>query len=210
MTKGKWAIVLYEACRLVAVVVLVAVVGAVYLAGKAKATAPKVLRAQAFELLDATGKVRGALSFGQNGSPMLALRDKNGQLRARLSMTFGGPSVDLADEKGKMRASLVLRPDGSPELWLADEKGEGRAVLEVGPNGRPSLGLFDERGNGRAVLGLFPDGRPTLQLLDDQGKSGASLGAMELVTTRTGAMEKRAESSLVLLDKEGKVMWKVP
>ena len=43
-----------------------------------------------------------------------------------------------------------------------------------------------------------------------KGRSRAELGATSLEVTRTGTVEKRAESSLVLFDKEGKVLWEAP
>jgi hypothetical protein len=56
-----------------------------------------------------------------------------------------------------------------------------------------------------------PDrGEPYLRLADDAGKTRATLGAAELERTHTGVIEKRPTSSLVLLDKEGKVIWKAP
>lgn len=52
---------------------------------------------------------------------------------------------------------------------------------------------------------------PVLVLHDDEkGKMRAALGAISTEGTRTGTVEKRPESSLVLFDKDGKVLWKAP
>jgi len=52
--------------------------------------------------------------------------------------------------------------------------------------------------------------RQGLIVFNDKGELRATLGATSLETTRTGEVRKRAESSLVLFDKEGKVMWRAP
>ena len=52
--------------------------------------------------------------------------------------------------------------------------------------------------------------REALIVFNDKGELRAALGATELETIGTGEVAKRAESSLVLSDKEGKVMWQAP
>jgi hypothetical protein len=61
-----------------------------------------------------------------------------------------------------------------------------RIVLEVDEHG-PFMALNDEKTTLRAVLGRMP-----------------------LETVRTGAEEITAPSSLTLLDKKGKVIWRAP
>ena len=45
---------------------------------------------------------------------------------------------------------------------------------------------------------------------DASGNTRAVLGSTVLETTQTGAVEKRPPSSLVLFDKNGKVIWSAP
>ena len=92
MSRGKWAVVL-------AVVVVLAAVAAAYAAGQATVPVQEVVRAQRFELVDGTGKVRAMLAVASDG-------------RAGLM---------LADEKGKARAVLTLDSEGSPNLFLSDK-----------------------------------------------------------------------------------------
>jgi hypothetical protein len=61
-------------------------------------------------------------------------------------------------------------------------------MLSLSSDDGPCLTLHDDKGEPRAGLSVFSDGRPRLAL----------------------HVEARAESSLVLFDKEGKVMWKAP
>jgi len=51
-----------------------------------------------------------------------------------------------------------------------------------------------------------------LTLYDKDGlmKPRAVVGSTSLEIIKTGTVEKRAESSLVLLDKGGKVIWRAP
>lgn len=60
--------------------------------------------------------------------------------------------------------------------------------------------LCDEKGKKRVGIAVAADG-PGLALCDEKGTVRAALGAVE---------ERSSESSLVLCDKEGKVLWEAP
>jgi L-asparaginase II len=47
-------------------------------------------------------------------------------------------------------------------------------------------------------------------LRDEKERIRAVLGHTNLEITRTGSVEQRSASSLVLFDKDGKVMWTAP
>ncbi len=49
-----------------------------------------------------------------------------------------------------------------------------------------------------------------LTLFDHDEKPRAALGSVDLMTARTGATEQTAESSLVLFDKKGTVIFRAP
>ena len=74
---------------------------------------------------------------------------------------------------------------------------------------RHYLSLSDQNGKDRAVLSAGTSG-PSLALRDENQKARAVLGHTELEATVTGAVEQRPASSLVLFDKDGKVIWKAP
>ena len=108
-----------------------------------------------------------------------------------------------------MRASLGMLGD-RPCLWLLDAKGEARASLAVLADGSPSLWLSDADGKTRAHLGMDADGSSYIEICDKDGKTRAALGVTNLEVTKTGATEKTAPSSLVLFDRDGKVIWSAP
>ena len=122
---------------IVAACVVVAIAAVAYAAGKT--SAPEVLRAQAFEVVDAEGKVCAVL--GLRGD--------------------GGGNLDLMDAKGLKRATLSVLPNGGPVLMLSDARGEERATLTV-----HSLTVRDETGGERAALQVPRGSHPGLVLRD--------------------------------------------
>jgi hypothetical protein len=178
------------ACGLALGVVLLTGVGlgrAATVAASAPAV-PDVVKARRFEVVDATGKLRVALGV----------------------RTHGWAGLTLYDAAGKTRAILTLHADGSPSLYLSDGTEKLRASLGVAANGSPRLSLLDAAVQTRADLGVLPDGSPALYLYDAAGKARATLGCTTLEVVKTGEARKRAESSLVLFDKDGKVIWEAP
>ena len=75
---------------------------------------------------------------------------------------------------------------------------------------RPGLYLMSGLASIRATLQLDDDGSPRLELLDANNRARAVLGRTVLETIRTGESIERPESSLVLFDKDGKVIWRAP
>jgi hypothetical protein len=55
-----------------------------------------------------------------------------------------------------------------------------------------------------------PDARPSLSLSDQKGNVRARLGSADLVMVKTGSKEQTAESSLVLFDTQGQVIFQAP
>jgi len=162
-------------------------------------------------LYDQNGKARAGLSLLADGSPGLVLADQNGKERATLIvLADGSPSLSLADQNGKTRAGLSLLADGLPlpSLVLADQNEKSRAVLTVGADGSPHLGLFDQNEKPRADLSVGTSG-PSLVLLDEN-RNRAVLGHTALEGKATGTVEQRPASSLVLFDRDGKVIWRAP
>ncbi len=116
-------------------------VAVAYAAGKE--TAPEVVRAQRFELVDVDGKVRARLTVASTTGPALLLYDQAGGVRARVWLTL----------------------DGSPYLNLYDANGRGGVSIFPGTDGNPGVCLRDKEGTLRA--GLFAEG---LELADEQGQ----------------------------------------
>ncbi len=92
--------------------------GDVRAAGEAEAPAPKVLRAEGFEVVDSQGKVCAALGLKSDGTSALALRDKDGKGRAVLGTTE--LETIRTGESGKTaESSLVLFDKDGKGLWQA-------------------------------------------------------------------------------------------
>ena len=124
---------------------------------------------------------------------------------------------------------LELDADGSSYLDFNGGRLNDRARREVDAQGIPALAFFDKTDQ-RAKFALTAEGEPFLSmwgkgektyggtylrddgltLADDQGKTRAALGKTSLETVRTGATETTAAGSLVLLDKNGRVIWQMP
>jgi hypothetical protein len=137
-------------------------------------------------LLSGRGNRRIELTAdGTDHSPDFSMDDAAGTTRVELSITDDAPALDLSDQAGKTRASLQV-------------------IRDV-----PSLDLFDNEGKVRESLEMVDDA-PSLKLFDKNRKMRATLGSAGLETIKTGATEQTAESSLVLFDKEGKVMFRAP
>ena len=97
-------------------------------------------------------------------------------------------SFSLWDNSGNIRAEFSMTVDDTmPILTFVDKGLQQRLRLMITPDGRPSIGLYDENGTNRMTL-----------------------GCTDLETIKTGSVEKRPESSLILFDKDGEVMQKLP
>jgi hypothetical protein len=70
--------------------------------------------------------------------------------------------------------------------------------------------MVDAHGEEQAILGPASDGSPNLSLWDAAGKARAVLGAISVPALKTTEQRKRAESSLVLFDKDERVIWVAP
>lgn len=181
---------------------------------------------------DKNEKPRVGLSFGPGDSPSLSLHDKDGRPLAALAVVRGLASLELSDGERKSHATLQMLMDDWPVLSLSsaagklglslgagplvgtgltlEEKGRTRGTFVLTSDGSPYLSLLDEVGKIRANLGLDVDGRPNLSLSDEERKPRAILGHAFLEEPHTGIIEQRPTSSLVLLDRDGTVLWKAP
>ncbi|MFX0198640.1 MAG: hypothetical protein ACFFCW_21165 [Candidatus Hodarchaeota archaeon] len=158
------------------------------------------------------GRDRLTLGLSRTESPVLRFSDPNGKTRLSLGVAeVGGeafPSLDLYSKNGMITLSVAPTLGGYLELFGKDM--ECKAFLGLYPTGEPYLEMRDKDGKLRAIFGLKVGGFPHFTLYDETGRSRAILGCTELEAVRTGTVEKRPASSLVLFDKEGKVIWKVP
>jgi hypothetical protein len=140
------------------------------------------------------------------------------------------------DDWGSESAQLQLRgKEGSSRVdlsaWSSEESRpefQGKAAVSLS-NETVSAGLevvsgmaelqFSQRKAGKMVTDMekgtvelqLVNGTPKLILADRLiGYPGVFLGATELANPRTGVEEKRRVSSILLLNKDGKVIWSAP
>ena len=140
------------------------------------------------------------------------LVDKEDKILSTWGMYAGGPGIVLFGKNGQFRAVFSLTsPDEGPILTFADSKGNHRATVGLGAERQPYVTLRDQTGNERVSLSLDDDGDPYLALYDQAENERAILGTMDsMKLKRTGTIEKRSVSSLVLLGKDGQITWKTP
>ncbi len=161
--------------------------------------------------VDKAGRLRAGIFTAQNGDPGIFFADKAGKVRISIEVSKNDtPRLDLSDKEGKSRAQLIILEDGQPVLRLSDPEEKPLAILATTPGGGSGLSLWDQREKLRAVLRTSSDGRPGLELRDEDGKLRAALGSTSLQTAQTGEVTQRAESSLVLFDRDGKALWRAP
>ncbi|MFQ5804439.1 MAG: hypothetical protein ACE5JQ_16235 [Candidatus Methylomirabilales bacterium] len=118
----------------------------------------------------------------------------------------------LRDAGGSVRATFSLWENRTAALSFFNyaTKKTVSAILGTRENGVPFLYFYDKAGKNRLDLSVSPNGSPSLSLLDKEAEIRAALGSTSVEMTRTGAVVKRPESSLVLFDKDGKVIWQAP
>ncbi len=86
---------------------------------------PKVIRAQAIELVDERGQVRAQLHLGEDGGGNLRLRSGDGTVRVKLAGTVDGSGLLLFDKEAE------------PALWLAANKsGTSLTIAQKGKEKR--------------------------------------------------------------------------
>lgn len=197
-------------------VATLAVIAAVVLMGQVSPS--KLVEAEMIFLQDAKGKPRGALGVNDDGMVFLGLADKDGTSRAEVSvLADGSANLVFRDKTNIARVGLTHWKDGKTTFLLTD-KDQPRFGLALTADGSLSLNVYehgglyfwDKAGESRLVLGVLSDGLPHLTLLDKAGVIRAALGSTSLETEQTGVVEQRPESSIVLFDKAGNVIWSAP
>ncbi len=194
----------------VGVAALATITAAMLMGQVAPPRASKVVEADEFVLRDGKGAVRAMLGF-KAGAPLLSFYDEEQTLRIGLGFAATGlPTVAILNKDGNIRSSLALLANDTTALYLYDRNERPHAVLAVETDGTPSLSLFGKDKEGNAILGIDGKGVSGLTLSDQSRITRAVLGSISLETRDTGVIETRPESSLVLFDSAGKVIWSAP
>lgn len=175
-------------------------------------TVPKsrTLEAERFILKDASGVTRAELGTWAGDFAGLAIRDQGGNTQAVLHADKDGHVLLILHGKDFRGGTyLETTADGSGSLTFMEGKTyTAKDYRDVGIDIKEVLsGRTTKRARVHLTSGY---GSPHLTLYDENSRARAILGHTALEATRTGVVEKTAASSLVLFDKEGKVLWQAP
>jgi hypothetical protein len=123
------------------------------------------------------------------------------------------PNGTIRVPQGKLSAKPAAEAEvRANHFVLVDEKGKERASLVADNAGSVFLVMFDAAGKTRANLSVSNDG-PSLVLYDATGRQRTIIGSTTLVGSHVndnGVAEKGPASSIVLFDKNGKLLWRQP
>ena len=183
-----------------------------------------------FRLFDSDGKPKVSLSV-QDGYPDLSM----GSIDTKMLFLTASPDITglvVKDKKFSDQIRLGAKSAGSPTLELFEGRGQKTVSIKGGGGGSillgqdgndrirlwsgfgtafgPSMNLWDGKGTSRVYYGLADDGSPSIHLSDEAGKTRAVLGVTTLQVVRTGETRTTPASSLVLFDKNRKVIWEAP
>jgi hypothetical protein len=207
--------------------VALALTAVLLLTGQARSN--RVLEANRFVLRDSSGQVRAELKTEEDSSPRLVLFDAHGGGRAWLDLNKKGePALRFWDASGKPLLELstaVERPrltlfspqgDDGLTVWTAKEGGSGLVMygaegLRVGltdKQGKPFAIAFESNGEPKSIREWDVEG-PTLELVDAQ-RWAARFGVSGFMSESTGETSKTSAASIILLDKDKKVIWRAP
>lgn len=141
----------------------------------------KVLRAERFELVDQSGKVRAVLDTGGRAptgesitmiesmtgiapEPALRLYDRDGNVRGVFGLWLDeDPVLEYRGKDGKSRVRLASTPDQASFLQLSDKAGMTLIELDIDFKGDPSLLLRGKNSSPLASFGVT-DGKAHLYL----------------------------------------------
>jgi hypothetical protein len=136
------------------------------------------------------------------------LKDSNGRIRAELGMAGSTPSLKFRDESGSALVTLSLNSEapGGPVLLLSDPQHHASVALSVLEKAGPQLSLTGERADIQLRMGVTPDGT-ALELSD---KDGFTTSIGNGIVPKNGQVKKTSAASIVLYNKERKVLWSQP
>jgi len=143
----------------------------------------KVVRAEKFELVDKKGKVRAELYHVAGVTNLQVGPDDEAHININQFPFMAGISL-----QGSTGYKInLLSAEGGAWIQIFDKKDKRGLQAAVDILGDPSIRLQDKNGNDRLVI-----------------------GTTELENLTTGSKEFRSEGSIVIFDKDGKVIRQMP
>jgi hypothetical protein len=137
------------------------------------------------------------------------LKDTSGRVRAELSMDGTGPSFRLRDQSGSALVTLSLNDaaPGGPILLLSDPQHGAGLSMSVLEGAGSQLSLTGTRAGSQAHIGVTTDGT-SLELFDQEGFS-TDIGNGAQVS-KGGQLKKTSAASIMLFNKDRKLLWSTP
>jgi hypothetical protein len=174
--------------------------------GRSLGSVSDEVKAHKFVLVDPKGQERAILFAGAQG-PQLVMSSASGKELLRLAgFDAIGPSLLFYDSHRKLRVRLATDPNG-PHLDMLDAR-EKPVVSLFSLKNVSSLTLWSRKQGNTAVLQTFDEG--SYLELEDQNKFKSTLGTTGVESMGTGEREETSAASLVMVDKDGKLIWRAP
>lgn len=96
------------------------------------------------------------------------------------------------------------------DFRLVSKDGKVKAALSISPDtGEPFLIINGKDEKYRLMLNLDRDS-PQIILRDDKAQTRLVVGTTEITNRLKGTIERRPESSIVMFNKDGKLIWSAP
>ena len=157
---------------------------------------------------DRTNRMGARLSQGELG-PKLEFLDLDEQPRVVLDGDWTTPGLRLLDANDHEVASLSLiclaTCNPMLNLWGPGQK---HNVSAIAIEGGSSLSVGSDAPETKVSL-WSSEGESSLEVVDRQGWK-TTIGTTDLITPRTGETHKTSAASVVMFDKDKKVLWQAP
>ena len=172
----------------------------------------RIIEAQKFVLTDTEGRSRGEWSADRTRSE-LALYDQEGRRSVSLMTDAQGnqSTLSLVNRYGMRLVVSSFLDSGAVSLSEKAGSADWRYHFDLGDRGGPdytsALRLWNAKGNARAVLEAGAAG-PSLQIESEVFKT--LMGSAVVDASNAGETHRTSAASLIMLDRDGKVIWHAP
>jgi hypothetical protein len=199
--------------RIGAALILVAV--SLILMGQAGGT--RTVEGSQFVLRDSNGNVRARL-FMDGSEPRLSLLNTRHEYVADLYSSGDGAALNFEKSGGNIRIGTSV----SPHISIGEEHhamnlSSGGLTVGVDNSSEPSLAILDQPGGGYlwikhagSVARIDVTSDKAFLTVADKERFFATVGTAEVQTRRTGEIRHTSAASLILFDKDGKVISHLP
>jgi len=170
------------------------------------------IEAQKFLLTDTEGKPRGEWSADATMT-QFALYDQNGARSVSLMADVRGneSTLNLVNKHGKRLRVSAFLDSGVISLSQKTESADWQCHFELvdrgGPDYPTTLRLWNAKGNASAVLEASEAG-PSVQV--GSGDFKTVIGSIASDAGSTAEAHRTSAASLIMVDRNGKVLWRAP